>query len=175
LEAWHRSQGIAKSFGRLDDSLDGIAAEIKTLIMQQAHRLSIGMTSIDSGTWAKTLPRGLAEKLQNCVSLVEGGRYAHIAKDSPEKLVIVQRPTLLVHAWIDSNMTHSEKGTMSKKAAVIADLIAFPEKLASTPRYYVMENGIAVEKKGRHAVMPLSVVHSGDEASAGNVLPFNKL
>jgi hypothetical protein len=175
LDEWHKRCGIAKSYGRLDDSLEGIAAEIKALIMQQAHRLDIGMTSIDSGTWARALPRTLAERLQSCVSLVDGGRYAHIAKDSPEKLVIVQRPTLLVHAWMDANMTHSEKGTMSKKAAFIADLIAYPEKLASTPRYYVMEGGVAVEKKGRHAVLPLGVVASGDESSGGNVLPFNKL
>jgi hypothetical protein len=173
LDAWHKSHDIGDTFGRLNDSLEGIAAEIKGLIMQQAQRIAVGMTSPETGSWARALPRGLVEKLVSSVSVVDGGRYAHIARDAPERLVIVQRVPLLVHAWIDAHMTHSEKGTMAKKAAVIADLIA-GDRLASTPRYYVAERGVVVEKKARHAILAMPVVDSGVAPSGGKVLPFSQ-
>ncbi len=152
LNEWHTRRGIGIKFGRLDDSLDGIADEIKGLIMQQAQRLDMGFTDITSGSWIKSLPRNLAEKLQTLVNVRTGSRAKAWAEE-PGKLVIVRRPTLLVHAWMEGNMSRSEAGTMSKKAAVIADLIA-GTRLANKPHYYdVAEDGTVTKVQAHQAIL----------------------
>jgi hypothetical protein len=152
LDAWHRSNGIGLRFGRLDDSLDDIAEEIKGLIMQQAQRIDMGFTDITSGSWAKSLPRNLAEKLQTLVNVRTGTRTKSWCGE-PWKMVIIRRPTLLVHAWMDANMGPSEKGTMGKKAAVIADMIA-GTRLANKPHYYdVAEDGTVTKVQAHQAIL----------------------
>jgi len=152
LNEWHTRRGIGIKFGRLDDSLDGIADEIKGLVMQQAQRMDAGFTDMNSGSWGKSLPRALAEKLQTLVDVKIGCREKENA-DAPVKLVIVRRPTLLVHTWMDVNMSHSEKGTMGKKAAGIADRIA-GKKLATKPHYYeVFEDGTVIKVQAHQAII----------------------
>lgn len=169
LRQWHELRGIGLRYGTLDEALPEMVEELRVLILKQA---SIKAGAIDD-SWSSInlgkLPRELAEKLDNSVSLAMGSRhFADVG--SPRKIVVVRNPTTLVHAWLKATVSHSALAMVSKKASKIADMLSW-EPVRKPPRFYrVGEDGKVETVKAVQALL----FYDGPEPiqTDGNVLPF---